>query len=235
MPEDTTFTFDFGDAPPVAGSSRPDHVPPGTYLLRLEKGEKINSKGGRPGARANLRVDNGEYAGKRLVEQFWFPTNQGDSLFGLQRFHGFLVALGMKEQTKRATIDLAKFVGRTCVAEIDDEEVPAVLDDDGVSVKYASYVRSVVLAYHRVGSEGATSAQASANGSAAPAAPPAVADDDDDDLVPEVAAPAPAPKATKKAKAAAEEPAEPVAPDDDDPAAVDPEAVVTDDIDSLFE
>jgi len=213
---DTSFTFDFQDAPPVSGSGRPDHIPPGTYLIRLEKGEKVVARSGRDMARCALRVDQGNYAGKRLSEQFVFPRNADDSRFGLQRFHGFLVALGMKQQTKRVTIELTKFIGKTCIAEVDDEEVPAVMDDDGVTVKYSAYIRSTVLGYHKVGAEDAPVVTHGEPAGSVPAQPTAPA--------PASAAPA----AAEPVVAEAETEPEPAAADPD------PDAVATDDLDDLF-
>lgn len=223
MPDEPVFQFDFTDAPPAQGSTF-DRIPPGTYVLRLEKAERVESSKGSTMARVTCRVDSGQYAGKRLGEQFVFPKDSSSSKFGLQRFHAFLIALGMKQATKKVEIDLRKFVGRTCVAEVDDEEIPAVTAEDGTE-KYPMRIRSRPLAFYRQGD---------------PDAPPVtggVAPAEADEAAPEPA-PAPAPKAAKKAAVAVAEPEEPAEQGslDDAVAAGDPEPEdVTTDLDDLFE
>lgn len=210
---ETVFELDFGGAPPAQGS-REDRIPPGTYDLRLEKMEKAKSQGGKPMARVGLRVNSGDYAGKRLSELFVFPVNEGDSNFGLQRFHAFLIALGMKEQTKAARIDGAAFVGRVCVAEVDDEEMPA-------TDNYPARIRSRPMAYYRQGDP-----DAPVNG-----ATPAAAPDDDEVEAPVAAVAAPAaPKA--KAKAAAPPPAAPE-PEESEADDLDPDSVANE-LENLF-
>lgn len=218
--QDAVFDLDFGDAPPAQGASY-DRIPPGTYGIRLEKMERVTSQSKKPMARVGLRVDEGPFAGKRLGEQFVFPASADDSKFGLQRFHAFLVALGMKEQTKAVRIEGNKFLGRTCIAEVDDEEIPAVYDEDGEQ-KYPARVRSRTLAFYKAGdpdappiTNGTQPQQAEAQEPAAPPAPVT----------------APAPKA--KAKAAAAPPTEEEPPAAEAEAAPEADAGGTPDPDSV--
>jgi hypothetical protein len=114
--------FDFTNAPPVKGRASSDRVPPGTYELEAETFDRTPAKSGRPMITATCRITTeGPGLGRKLVERFTFPLSSEDSSYGLQRWHAFLVALGMKERKGRAKLDLDKFVARGCVAEIDDE------------------------------------------------------------------------------------------------------------------
>ena len=216
---DPVFELDFGGAPPAQGSLA-DRIPPGTYALRLEKMERVIAKSGALMARVGLRVNEGELAGKRLSEQFVFPASPDGSQFGLQRFHAFLIALGMKEQQKAVRIDGSVFVGKVCVAEVDDEEMPA-------TDNYPARIRSRPLAFYRVGDPNIP------NGASPQAAAP---EPDDEPETPALEAPAPAPapkaKAAKATAAAAPAPAaeeEPAAGEE----AVDPDSV-TAQLEDLF-
>src|SRR3990172_1109690 len=115
-------------------------------------------------ARVALRVNDGDMAGKRLGELFVFPVKEDDSRFGLQRFHAFLIALGMKEQSKAVRIDGKQFTGRTCIAEVDDEEMPA-------TDSYPARVRSRPLAFYRIDDPEAPPVNGAVPQASAPAAP----------------------------------------------------------------
>lgn len=147
-PADDAFELDFGGAPPAQGGLRGDHILAGVYRLVVDKGEKLTSKkDGKPMARISWKVDGGEFAGKRLLEYFVFPRpGTEDSIFGLQRFHAALIALGFKQQTKKITLPLSKLVGKTCVAEVEDEEQAA-------TEQYPARVTSRPMAYYREGAE----------------------------------------------------------------------------------
>lgn len=191
-------TFDFSGAPPAQGKAGGDRIAPGTYLLGVASLDKTPAKSGRPMVTATLAVQNeGLAIGKKLVERFAFPKpDSDDSVYGLQRWHAFLVACGMKERKGKLTLDLDTIVGKEIVAEVDDEVVPA---NDG----YPETIRSRPLAFYRKGGPEAanigqvtavpTAAAAEATAVPAPAAAPAVAEpvvaeeapaaaDDPDDL-----------------------------------------------------
>lgn len=200
MAPENAMTFDFTGAPPVTGMPGGDRIAPGTYLLAVKALDKAPSKAGKPMVTATLAVANeGPAVGKKLIERFVFPrSGTDDSDFGLRRWHGFLVALGMKERKGKLTLDLNTLLTKELVSEVDDETVPA-------SGEYAERTVSRPLAFYRKGSpEGEKVGQTRAVASvAAPAVAPAPA-----------AQPAAAPAAADDF--ASEEPAEAAAPADEE-------------------
>ncbi|KKN05307.1 hypothetical protein LCGC14_1088650 [marine sediment metagenome] len=181
-----TMEFDFTGAPPAQGKAGGDRIAPGTYLMEVGTLDSTPAKSGRAMVTATLVVKNdGPAVGKKLVERFAFPKpGSDDSTFGLQRFHAFLVACGMKERKGTLSLDLDKLVGKELVAEVDDEFQEA-------SGNFAARTVSRPLAFHRTKSpEAANVGQTTAVPAAAPAsAPAAVAEAP-------VAAEAPAPAET---------------------------------------
>lgn len=211
--------LDFTNAPPAQGGPLADRIPPGFYALRIEKAEKTQASTGRSMIVTTLRVATGEMVNKRLVERFVLPTGADDSRFGLQRFHQLLVSLGFKEQSARVKLDLTKLQGRNCVAEVDDEEVPA-------SGQWPARIQSRPMAYYATNSAEATAlaeVREQVQAGAEPAKP----------------APAPAPPAPAEAAGPAEaapEVAEPMEPVPAEPAEAAPAAeAVSSSLDDLFE
>jgi len=117
--------LDFAQAPPAQGGLASDHIPPATYALVVDKAEAQTARTGRQMVVVTLKVAEGEYAGKRLVERFVVPGQPEDSHFGLQRFHAFLVGVGFSEQKGKAKVNLDGLRGKKLLADVDDEEVPA--------------------------------------------------------------------------------------------------------------
>ena len=123
MPTYVELDFSGGGAPPVQSmGGESDHIPPGQYVLALDKVDKTPSKAGKPMATVSFKVSSGEQDGKRLVERFVFPRKgHDDSAFGQQRFHGLLVALGSKELKTKVKLDLDSLLGKKVIADVDDE------------------------------------------------------------------------------------------------------------------
>jgi hypothetical protein len=186
-----TIEFDFTGAPPAQGKAGGDRIAPGTYLLEVATLDSAPAKSGRPMVTATLVVKNdGSYVGKKLVERFAFPKpDSDDSTFGLQRWHAFLVACGMKERKGKLSLDLDTLIGKGLVAEVDDEYQEA-------SGNFAARTVSRPLAFY---SKKSPEADNVGQTTAVPAA-----------------APTPAPAAAAEAPAAvAETPAEAEAEDED--------------------
>lgn len=186
---------DFEGAPPAQGGGQ-DYVPPGKYLAEVQEltaGESKNS--GKQMLTLTIRVRAPEeYAGKKLTDYFVIERG-GKSLFGLQRFHAFMLALGVTINTTKVRFDTEKIVGRQFIVEVIDEKREA-------TEQYPERTVSRAVAYYTtqglnpVAKDGASPAPA-----VQPAAP----------------APEPAPAATVAAPATvAEEPIAAVAADIDD-------------------
>lgn len=186
MPEENTMTFDFTGAPPVTGMPGGDRIAPGTYLLGVKNLNKAPAKSGRPMVTATFAVANdGPALGKKVMERFVFPRadHPEDSDFALRRWHGFLVACGMKERKGKLTLNLDTLLEKELVAEVDDETVPA-------SGEYPERTQSRPMAFYRKSapeakSVGKTSAPVAASAptttptaAAQPAATAPAADDD---------------------------------------------------------
>jgi hypothetical protein len=182
--------FDFTGAPPVQGKVGGDRIAPGTYLLEIGKLDPTPAKSGRAMITATLVVKNdGPYVGKKLVERFSFPRpGSDDSSFPLQRWHAFLVAIGMKERKGKLSLDIDTLIGKEIVAEVDDEFQEA-------KDNFPARTVSRPMAFHRTKSPEAENVGQT---TAVPAA-----------------APAPAPAAAAEAPAVAEAPAEAEAADED--------------------
>lgn len=181
--------LDFRKAPPAQGGGT-DKIPPGRYFLTVsgvsEPGNQ--SQTGKPMPVVNFKVARGELTGRRLRDQFVFPKSAEDSLFGMQRFHAFLLCLGLAVPSDRPfKLDLEKIVGKTCWAEVADGELPARGSNPARTVsQVAEYVMPV----------------AAQNGTSAPAAD----DDEDEGEDEEVAASAPRRRQTAAPAAVAEAP-----------------------------
>lgn len=145
MPEENTMTFDFTGAPPVTGMPGGDRIAPGTYLLAVKNLNKAPTKAGKPMVTATFAVANdGPALGKKVMERFVFPRadHPEDSDFALRRWHGFLVACGMKERKGKLTLNLDTLLEKELVSEVDDETVPA-------SGEYPERTQSRPMAFYR--------------------------------------------------------------------------------------
>ena len=144
--------LDFTGAAPVSSARAADHVPPGQYRLKLTKLEQTKTRTGKAMLVGSFSVAAGDQLGRRLSENFVMPrAGTDDSLFGLQRFHGLLVALGAKEQNGKVRLKLSSLVGKECVADVDDEVVPA-------TDAYPERLRSRPLSFEPVSSSNSSKA-----------------------------------------------------------------------------
>lgn len=120
--------IDLTGAPPAQGGVTSDHIPEGRYRLRVEDITEGTSQGGKRMITAVFRTfgqPNDELNNKRLIDRFTFPSKEDDSLFPIQRLHACLLALGLPVEAKKQKIDLDKQIGKTCDADVIDEEAPA--------------------------------------------------------------------------------------------------------------
>lgn len=149
MPGENFIDLDFSHSTPVqeAGGFG-DRVPEGGYVLEVQRAEKVDAQSGRPMVRVNYVVVSSpgreDYQNKRISEQFVMPRpGTDDATFGLDRFHGFMVACGAPQQNSARRIDLNNFQKRRIVSELHDDE-------------YNGRVRSIPVSYFSTASsEGA--------------------------------------------------------------------------------
>lgn len=130
MAEDTRIVVDLSNAPPAQGGQT-DHVPPGWYILRLNKLYGITAQTGTKGARAEMSVLRGEYEGSKIQGSFYFGSQK--SKFGEQRFHAFLIACGAKVSAGPLDFNGDTLIGRPLIALIADETFERNDGSKGVS------------------------------------------------------------------------------------------------------
>lgn len=119
---------DFTDAPPAQGGAGGDHIPPGKYLLEVKNvAQEAARSSGRPMFTAIFTVKGGAEGttGKSIRDNFVLPQTTSDSKFGLQRFHAFLLALGLNVSKPNIKFDLDRLTGLTCIAEVYDDTLEA--------------------------------------------------------------------------------------------------------------
>ena len=168
MAED--LVLDFSGAPPSSGPQS-DHIPPGSYVLKIEKAELTKTKKDKPMIVADLTVSRGPFTGKRLRDYFTIPESAEDSLVGLQRLNSVLVAVRGKEGKGRNKADavITGITGKELLADVDDKELAAQAGYD------TPLTVSNIVAYHYPKSDaGKARIEAMRNGpsAAAPAAAP---------------------------------------------------------------
>lgn len=209
--------LDFTGAPPSEGPSFGDHIPPGVYDLKVAKMEQVTSKADKPMISATFRVVGGQETGKKLTDLFVLPRTSDESKVGLQRFHMLLVAVGGKQISGKAKLDLAALVGRGLKAIVEDNVMPAKDNyPERVTSRPGTYLKREAVA-----TSAAPTAPVPAPAPTAPKPAP-------------VAAPAPVAQAPAPAPAAPVEEAAPW----EAPAAAEPATSVADnianDLDALF-
>ena len=162
--------LDFSGAPPSAGPIS-DHIPPGTYVLRVEKMELTTTKKGKPMIECDFLVSRGPSEGKRLKDYFTIPAGEDDSLVGLQRLNSLLVATRGKPAAGRnkASNVIEAITGKECLADVDDRELPARPGYD------SALIVSNIVAFHWPKSEAGQSRIAAMRGKTATAQAPAAA------------------------------------------------------------
>lgn len=160
--------IDFSDAPPVQESGgSTDHIPPGRYLLKVTKVEETRSKEAQNRMfKCDFTVAQGPMEGKRLRDYF---TVEGGSVFGKQRFHGFLVAtdIGVRQAAVRFDLDILN--NKMFVGDVQDDQMEA-------NGEFSARTVSKIFGYFSIAqikAEQAAKAQAAAANGAAPSAPPA--------------------------------------------------------------
>lgn len=174
-----TVVLDFTDAPPAQGGGGFDHVPPGRYAIKLTQiSEERAKSSNRKMIVARWEVATGDQTGKSLSDRF---VVEGDAKFGRQRLHACLLALTLPVAQKKIKIDLDTLSGRSCVALVVDEEIPA-------SENYPSRMGSRIQAYFPIESKNGSSEQKPAKAVAKAEAPAPLPgpepepDDDGDDV-----------------------------------------------------
>lgn len=113
------FSVDFTGSPPAQGGGGPIHVPPGKYLLEVEKAEEGRSRQAQNRMlTVSFRIAHGDHTGKAIRDFF---TLEGKSNFGKQRLHAFLLALDLPVGEKVIKFDLDRLTGIKVIGEIIDE------------------------------------------------------------------------------------------------------------------
>lgn len=116
---------DFTDAPPAQGGQGGDHIPPGKYLVEVKNVAQESARTGRPMFTVILSVQSGEGTqGKTLRDNFALPQTQQDSKYGLQRFHAFLLALGLNISKPQIKFDLDRLTSLKAIVEVYDDKMP---------------------------------------------------------------------------------------------------------------
>lgn len=159
---------DLRGAPPAQGGGV-DHIPPDLYRLKCTRAEQKKSSTDKDMIVASFRVVGGDHNGARLMENF---VMQGESKFGLQRLHAFLLAINLPVKEARFKLDLDLLTDKECMGEVVDNKIPA---KDGKPER----ISSTVNAFLPVPSKAA----AAKNGATAPAAAAPAAEEDEPESV----------------------------------------------------
>lgn len=166
MPRQTT--VDFTGAPPAQGSVGPDYVHPGKYGFAVELVDETTSKNsGKKMYVANIALATKEGV-KKLVDRFVMDTDPGKQPYGKQRFHAFLLALGLPVQERQMSFDLDRLTGLRGIVEVVDEQQAA-------TEQYAARVTSRPVGYYPLTAATPAAAPAPAAAAAPAPAPAAVA------------------------------------------------------------
>lgn len=164
--------LDLLHAPPAQRGSGLTLVPPGPYLLEIteakaemSKGDPDAGKAPAPMVHVSFQIADGEHYGSPIEDYFdHVPPGPDDKLFGLQRFHAFLLACGFQPKNPKVKLDLGRLAGRKCTANL--YSVPLTPTAQYPNPRDASKIRS-----YEISPTPATS-PASSNG-ASPATPAA--------------------------------------------------------------
>lgn len=117
-----TVKLDLRGAPPVTGGMR-DHIPPGTYRVKVVNVDDGTSKSGKRMWTASYKVSEGDQYGSNLGDNFVLEDNSGQpSKMGLGRLHHFLLCLGVPAKEAQFNIDLDMLTDRECIVDVQDEE-----------------------------------------------------------------------------------------------------------------
>lgn len=155
-------TFNFSGVTPVEGGGQSDYVSPGRYRLKVTKFEDGNSSNGNRMVTVNYETPDG----KRLNDRFVLTTD-----FGMRRFMGLFVALGVKVPQQQVTLDTDKILGRECEAQIGDDQMPASAEYP--NPRTVSRINTYFFPAELAGAYGAVATPPAAAPVAAPAPPPA--------------------------------------------------------------
>lgn len=110
-------TFNFTGVTPVEGGAAQDYIAPGRYRLKITKFEDGASQNGNRMVTVSYET---KADGKRLVDRFVLSSD-----FGMKRFMGLFVALGVKVPAGPVTLNTDKMIDRECDAQIGDDTLPA--------------------------------------------------------------------------------------------------------------
>ena len=152
--------IDFKGADPVSGGRRYDRIAEGTYELQVKTATVTQTASDKPAISVAWRVAKGESKGKTIGDMFVLPRKgTDDSIFGVQRLHGLLIAAQVTKKMKKASTSakVAKMLAkRRVIAEVADSTIPA-------SGNYSERIISAPQSYFEVGSKAATEARAAAS------------------------------------------------------------------------
>ena len=118
---------------PATGGGRRDYIKPGVYKLKVAKySDKPANSGAAMHAYAYKVETKGDEQGKQINDYFAMPKGARDSDFGVRKMMAFLLAVGVKVDTKKnMKIDPAKYVGKSIWVEIGDDRQEARKGPDG--------------------------------------------------------------------------------------------------------
>jgi hypothetical protein len=113
--------LDLRGSPPVTGGLR-DHVPPGTYRLKVTNVDETTSRSNKRMWVAAFKVANGDHIGSNLGDNFVLEDNNGGpSKMGIGRLHHFLLCLGLPVKEAVVNLDLDRLTDLECEADVVDE------------------------------------------------------------------------------------------------------------------
>src|SRR3990167_1647744 len=106
--------INFKGAEPVAGGRRYDRVPEGTYQLKIKKAVVAQTSTDKPAITVTHSIAKGPLSGKAIGDMFVLPRKgTDDSIFGVQRLHGLMIACGIVRQSGKVSAEkIAKKIGR---------------------------------------------------------------------------------------------------------------------------
>lgn len=119
----------FNEAPPAqtGGSTISDYIEPGTYTFSVDSLtlEGVRNQPGEEQFVLRLRCESGDFAGRVIIDRFRVPSATFTSKFPMQRFHAFLIELGVKLPGLAFQFDMETLVGKRIDVLVKADIMPA--------------------------------------------------------------------------------------------------------------